>query len=41
VCHDCQADSGFLPRKEAERLADGHRDETVRESVSLTLPRAS
>ena len=41
VCHDCREDSGFIPLKEAERLADGHRDETADESVSLALPRAS
>jgi hypothetical protein len=41
VCHDCRADSGFLPLKEAERLADGHRHETVEESVSVTLRKAS
>jgi len=28
VCHDCRTDSGFLPYREAERLADGHRDQT-------------
>jgi hypothetical protein len=28
VCHDCRADSGFLPHQEAERLADEHRDQT-------------
>jgi hypothetical protein len=25
VCHDCGADSGFLPRREAETLAAAHR----------------
>ena len=28
VCHDCRADSGFLPSREAEHLAQAHRDET-------------
>lgn len=28
VCHDCRADSGFMPYREAERLAEGHRHET-------------
>jgi hypothetical protein len=28
VCHDCAADSGFLPEKEAEALACEHRDRT-------------
>lgn len=36
VCHDCRADSGFLPCREAERLAGQHRDQTVRASVLLT-----
>jgi len=36
VCHDCRADSGFLPYREAERLAEGHRDQTRGASVSLT-----
>ena len=25
ICHDCQRDSGFLPHRDAERLADEHR----------------
>jgi hypothetical protein len=41
VCHDCRADSGFLPSKEAERLADGHRDQTREVSVHLTGAAAS
>jgi hypothetical protein len=28
VCHDCRADSGFLPYRQAEHLAEGHRDQT-------------
>ena len=35
VCHDCRADSGFLPCREAERIAVGHRDQTHGASVSL------
>jgi hypothetical protein len=35
VCHDCRADSGFLPRRDAERLADGHRDQTRGANISL------
>jgi hypothetical protein len=35
VCHDCHADSGFLPRQEAESLAARHRDETLKISVQL------
>ena len=41
VCHDCRADSGFLPRREAERLAGEHRDQTRGASVSLTSAVAS
>jgi hypothetical protein len=29
VCHDCGADSGFLPEREAEALASEHRDQTL------------
>ena len=28
VCHDCRRDSGFLPEREADRLACAHREET-------------
>jgi hypothetical protein len=35
VCHDCQADSGFLPRREAEALATAHRELTRDVSVKL------
>jgi hypothetical protein len=35
VCHDCRLDSGFLPRREAESLAAGHREQT--RDVSVTL----
>ncbi len=28
VCHDCRRDSGFLPEREADRLAYAHRQET-------------
>jgi len=41
VCHDCRADSGFLPRWEAEHLAKGHRDQTRGASVWLPLAAAS
>jgi hypothetical protein len=41
VCHDCRSDSGFLPRWEAERLAQGHREETLAASVASPLPEAS
>ena len=35
VCHDCGLDSGFLPRREAESLAAGHRQQTREVSVTL------
>lgn len=35
VCHDCRLDTGFLPRREAEALAAGHRDLTRDVSVVL------
>jgi hypothetical protein len=28
VCHDCARDSGFLPERDADRLASAHRQET-------------
>lgn len=41
VCHDCRADSGFLPSREAEHLAAQHRDQTLQASVRLTQDEAS
>ncbi|WP_392543139.1 hypothetical protein [Oryzobacter telluris] len=29
VCHDCQRDSGFLPERDADRMASAHREETA------------
>lgn len=29
VCHDCHEDSGFLPERDADRLASEHREETA------------
>jgi hypothetical protein len=29
VCHDCCLDSGFLPGRDADRLASAHRHETA------------
>lgn len=37
VCHDCETDSGFLPRRDAERLAEAHQDETVTGSPRLQV----
>jgi hypothetical protein len=28
VCHDCHTDSGFLPERDAARVASAHHDET-------------
>ena len=39
VCHDCEADSGFLPERDAEELARRHRDQTRGEG-SVKLPAA-
>jgi hypothetical protein len=41
VCRDCRADSGFLPYREAERLAQGHRNQTRQTSVALMGAMAS
>lgn len=35
VCHDCRLDSGFLPRRQAESLAAGHRNLSREGSVTL------
>ena len=35
VCHDCRRDSGFLPEREADRLADAHRQETDGDDDSI------
>ncbi len=29
VCHDCESDSGFLPEREADAVADAHRAQTL------------
>jgi hypothetical protein len=36
VCHDCRLDSGFLPVREADTLAAGHRESTRHADVLLT-----
>lgn len=41
VCHDCRSDSGFLPHREAKRLAEEHRDQTRGASVSVISALAS
>jgi hypothetical protein len=33
VCHDCAADTGFLPRRTAEHIAHHHRDVTRLETA--------
>ena len=35
VCHDCRRDSGFLPEREADRLAYAHRQETDGDEYSI------
>jgi len=35
VCHDCRRDSGFLPEREADRLAHAHRQETDGDEYSI------
>lgn len=37
VCHDCRRDSGFLPEREADRLAADHRNETAADGCSTVL----
>ena len=39
VCHDCRADSGFVPDDQALHLAQWHREET--RDVSVPLPRVA
>ena len=39
VCHDCEADSGFLPHRQAEDLARVHRARTRRDN-SAPFPAA-
>jgi hypothetical protein len=34
VCHDCGVDSGFLPRRDAERLASAHQHQTLADTAS-------
>jgi hypothetical protein len=38
VCHDCRMDTGFLPERQAEHIASGHRSQTLVESVPLPRP---
>ena len=37
VCHDCRRDSGFLPERDADRLASAHRHATATTGYS-TFP---
>lgn len=39
ACHDCGTDSGFVPGRDAERIAGEHRKET--RAGSVPLPRAA
>ena len=38
VCHDCHQDSGFLPERDADRLATAHREATAGDAPSSLLP---
>jgi hypothetical protein len=40
VCHDCQSDSGFLPEREAEALAQNHRTQTLNGAATPLCPAA-
>lgn len=40
ICHDCGADSGFLPEGEAEAIAVAHRLETERDAGAHLGPAA-
>ena len=41
VCHDCCADTGFLPQRDADRLAAAHRHETAAGEPALALNRVA
>ena len=41
VCHDCCRDSGFLPERDADRLASAHRQETVSDGCSTFTSRVA
>jgi hypothetical protein len=40
VCHDCGSDTGFLPEREAEALADAHRNRTAVDGAEPLGPAA-
>ena len=40
VCHDCKSDSGFLPEREAENVAQAHRLQSSRDEVAPLGPAA-
>ena len=41
VCHDCAADSGFVPEREAETISSMHRQSTLTATVRLARPDAA
>jgi hypothetical protein len=41
VCHDCRQDSGFLPERDADRLATAHRQETADDGCSTLTSRVA
>lgn len=40
VCHDCQSDTGFLPEREAEAVAQSHRVGTLGDGNPPLCPAA-
>jgi hypothetical protein len=41
VCHDCIEDSGFLPERDADRVASAHRQETAAATYSTFSSRVA
>jgi hypothetical protein len=41
VCHDCLTDTGFIPHREAEHLAEDHRVRTLSDAPARTAPRTA
>ena len=41
VCHDCRRDSGFLPARDADRLASAHRQETAADGYAILASRVA
>ena len=41
VCHDCRQDSGFLPERDADRIASSHRQDTTGTGYSTLASRVA